>query len=84
MRLERDIGGEPGDKVPGLLRTAGDGGRGAQFVACEESTDIDLAGRSLGQLVIAVAGHPVPLVAEVMVDAGHKKVVLLGELRLAL
>ena len=78
-----DIRRETCDVIPGLLRTAGDGSCLAQFVAGEESTDVNLACRSLCQLVIAIAGHEVPPVAEVVVEPADEEVILCWEVQVA-
>ncbi len=55
--------------------------RYTQFVAGEEPSDVYLAGRSLRQLVIAIAGHEVPLIAEVVVEPADEEVILCREVQ---
>src|SRR5580700_591005 len=55
---------------------SGEGLRGTHSVATEETSDVDLVIGGTLQMVIAVAGHEVPLRAKVMVNARHAEVVV--------
>src|SRR6266851_5226327 len=77
-QIRRDVGGEPNDQVPRLLRPTGHGSGCAQLVAREESADINLARRGANQLVIAITAVEVPFSSEIMVNASHSEVVALG------
>src|SRR6185312_7120412 len=72
-----DVGGETSDEEPRLLRAAGERRGSAERAATEDAADVVLAVGDAGQFVIAIAGHEVPLVAEVVVEAGDSEVVAL-------
>ncbi len=51
--------------------------RNAQSVSREDTADVGLVGGEVGEAVIAVARHQMPLGAEIMVHAGGKEVAAL-------
>src|SRR6266446_331754 len=67
-----DVGGQPGGKEPGHLRT---GGQRTQPVGTNER----LIGSGADQLEVAVTAIEMPFGAKVMVQAGNAEVVGLGD-----
>ena len=78
-RVGADVGGQPRHQVPRHLWAVGHRSRRTQRIAGEEAANVNLVRSGAGQVVVAVAGHEVPLVAEVVVKAGNSKVVVLGK-----
>ncbi len=74
-----DVGGEADHDKPGLLRPGRHGLGNAKGVARKDTTDIDLVVRKVGEAVIAVARHQVPLCAKVVIQAGSEEVAALWE-----
>jgi hypothetical protein len=72
-----DVGGYTDDHVPRVLGAIVDRGGNTHFVAGEDSADIYLVGGELIQLEVTVAPHNVPLLAEVMINAGNVEVAAL-------
>ena len=72
-----DVGRDADHEVPGLLRPGCQGLRNTEGIARKDTTDIDLVGGKVGEAVITVARHQVPLGAEIMVHAGGKEVAAL-------
>ena len=69
-----DIGGQAGYEEPRLLRANGLGRHGAQLVAGEKSTHVDLiVGRS-DESIVTITAIKVPLCPEVVVDPSHSKI----------
>ena len=69
----------PTTKYQGCCGRGVDGLGNANLVAREDAADIDLVGGKVGEAVVAIARHQVPLVAEVMVHAGGKEVAASAE-----
>ena len=73
-----DVGGQACHQVPRCLRAVGHSRRCAQRIAGEEAADVNLVGSGAFQVVVTIAGIEVPLIAKVVVNAGHPEVVVLG------
>src|ERR1700748_2170996 len=67
----------PDDEIPRLLRTRRHGLRNAKGISRKHTANVDLVGGKVGEAVVAVARHQVPLGAEVMVHTGGKEVAAL-------
>jgi hypothetical protein len=73
-----DVASQSGDDEPWLLRIIRKGPRNPQRVAREEPADVHLLGAGTLQVVVAIATHEMPLLAEVVVDACHSEIRGLG------
>src|SRR5579872_2865170 len=78
------VGSHSQDQVPRHLRPVCQRSGHAEFVAVEKAANINLIVGGAPQVVIPIAGHKVPISAEVVVQAHHPKVVVLRKPQISL
>src|SRR5882757_2966655 len=77
-----DVGGQGADEEPWHLWATGERGGSAERTG-EHAADVVLAVGDARQFVVAIAGHEVPLFAEVMIEARDAEIIALGNVHVA-